>query len=144
MSDLAYQNPLIERYASDEMSRIFSAATKFSTWRRLWLALAESQQELGLPIPDEALRDLAGRYDRIDLQSIEVPRSEWERALRELEPNVRAALSEAADAIRAFHASQLPVSSEVEIRRICGGHRTARRADASCTEDVGCRSPNPT
>ena len=68
MSDLAYQNPLIERYASDDMSRIFSAATKFSTWRRLWLALAESQQELGLPIPAEALRDMRAHLDDVDLK----------------------------------------------------------------------------
>ena len=68
MSDFAYQNPLIERYASDEMSRIFSAATKFSTWRRLWLALAEAQQELGLPISDEALRDMRAHLDDVDLK----------------------------------------------------------------------------
>ena len=68
VSDLVYQNPLIERYASDEMSRIFSAATKFSTWRRLWLALAEAQQELGLPITDDALRDMRAHLDDIDLQ----------------------------------------------------------------------------
>jgi adenylosuccinate lyase len=68
LSDLVYQNPLIERYASDEMSRIFSAATKFSTWRRLWLALAESEKELGLPISDEALRDMRAQLDDIDLK----------------------------------------------------------------------------
>ena len=68
MSEVVYQNPLIERYASDEMSRIFSAATKFSTWRRLWLSLAESQHELGLPIPDDALRDMRAHLDDIDLK----------------------------------------------------------------------------
>ena len=67
MSDLVYQNPLIERYASDEMSRIFSAATKFSTWRRLWLALAEAQQELGLPISEQALQAMRAHLDDIDL-----------------------------------------------------------------------------
>ena len=45
-----YVNPLTERYASPEMSRIFSARFKFGTWRRLWLALAEAEQELGLDI----------------------------------------------------------------------------------------------
>ncbi|HET9438821.1 MAG TPA: adenylosuccinate lyase [Longimicrobiales bacterium] len=65
--DLVYQNPLIERYASDEMSRIFSAATKFSTWRRLWLALAEAEQELGLPIPDGALQAMRAHLDDVDL-----------------------------------------------------------------------------
>ena len=55
MSD-QYVNPLTDRYASAEMSAIFSPARKFGTWRRLWLALAESQAELGLPVPDEAGR----------------------------------------------------------------------------------------
>ena len=68
MSDLVYQNPLIERYASDEMSRIFSAATKFSTWRRLWLALAEAEKELGLPVSDEALQQMRAHLDDIDLK----------------------------------------------------------------------------
>jgi adenylosuccinate lyase len=65
--DTAYRNPLVERYASREMSAIFSAATKFGTWRRLWLALAESQQELGLEIPDEALVAMRTQLDNIDM-----------------------------------------------------------------------------
>jgi adenylosuccinate lyase len=68
LSDLVYQNPLIERYASDEMSRIFSAATKFSTWRRLWLALAEAERELGLPVSDEALQQMRAHLDDVDLK----------------------------------------------------------------------------
>src|SRR5687768_8487544 len=50
------------------MSRIFSAATKFSTWRRLWLALAEAEKELGLPITDEALQQMRAHLDDIDLK----------------------------------------------------------------------------
>jgi adenylosuccinate lyase len=65
--DTAYRNPLVERYASREMSRIFSAATKFGTWRRLWLALAESQKELGLEIPDAAIAAMRAGLDAIDL-----------------------------------------------------------------------------
>ena len=42
-----YQNPLIARYASPEMSRVWSPQRKFSTWRRLWVALAEAEAELG-------------------------------------------------------------------------------------------------
>ncbi len=61
-----YQNPLVERYASVEMSRIFSPARKFATWRRLWLALAESQQELGLPISDAALAAMRSHLDDVD------------------------------------------------------------------------------
>ena len=43
-----YANPLIDRYCSKDMSYIFSPQYKFSTWRRLWVALAESEKELGL------------------------------------------------------------------------------------------------
>ena len=49
----AYENPLCKRYASAEMQGIFSDDNKFATWRRLWVALAESEQALGLPVSDE-------------------------------------------------------------------------------------------
>ena len=62
-----YDNPLTERYASAEMSRIFSPAYKFPTWRRLWLALAESERELGLEIPAAAIEDMRAHLDDIDL-----------------------------------------------------------------------------
>jgi adenylosuccinate lyase len=51
-----YENPLCERYASKKMQEIFSPDRKFSTWRKLWVALAESQKELGLPITDRQIR----------------------------------------------------------------------------------------
>lgn len=60
------QNPLYERYASREMARLFSARHRFSTWRRLWILLAECQRELGLPIAPEQierLRQVAGDLD---------------------------------------------------------------------------------
>jgi adenylosuccinate lyase len=78
MSDDRYSNPLTERYASAEMSRIFSPAFKFGMWRRLWLALAESQRELGLPIPEEALAALREQLDTVDLKRA----AELERELR--------------------------------------------------------------
>jgi adenylosuccinate lyase len=52
-----YQNPLISRYASKEMSFIFSEDYKFSTWRKLWVALAESEMELGLNITQEQINE---------------------------------------------------------------------------------------
>ncbi|MDR2296483.1 MAG: adenylosuccinate lyase [Clostridiales Family XIII bacterium] len=59
MSDKSlYENPLISRYASREMAAIFSADKKFSVWRRLWIALAEAEQELGLPIDDEQIAEM--------------------------------------------------------------------------------------
>lgn len=73
-----YSNPLTERYASPEMSRIFSPAFKFGTWRRLWLALAEAERELGLPIPDEAIAQIRAYLDDIDLKRA----AELERDLR--------------------------------------------------------------
>ena len=57
MKDI-YENPLITRYASKEMGHIFSDDVKFSTWRKLWIALAESEQELGLPITDEQIAEM--------------------------------------------------------------------------------------
>lgn len=54
----AAQNPLTERYASKEMSYLFSADYKFRTWRRLWIALAEAERELGLPISADQIADL--------------------------------------------------------------------------------------
>ncbi len=53
-----YQNPLCSRYASAEMQKIFSNDTKFSTWRKLWIALAQSEKELGLPISDAQIAEL--------------------------------------------------------------------------------------
>lgn len=53
---LQYENPLTGRYASPEMSRIWSPQTKFSTWRKLWWALAQAERELGLPITAEQVR----------------------------------------------------------------------------------------
>jgi adenylosuccinate lyase len=61
-----YENPLITRYASREMAGIWSAQTKHSTWRRLWLALAESEQELGLQITDSQLSEMRATVDDID------------------------------------------------------------------------------
>jgi len=53
-----YNNPLIERYSSREMSGVFSADTKFTTWRTLWIVLAEAEKELGLNISDEQIDEL--------------------------------------------------------------------------------------
>lgn len=53
-----YENPLNTRYASKEMQYIFSPDKKFTTWRKLWIALAESEKELGLPITDEQINEL--------------------------------------------------------------------------------------
>mgnify|MGYP001331034422 CR=1 FL=1 len=52
-----YQTPLAERYASKEMQYIFSPDMKFKTWRKLWIALAETEKELGLDLQTSRLRN---------------------------------------------------------------------------------------
>ena len=67
MSDTErYVSPLSERYASDEMQQIFSQDEKFKTWRRLWIALAETEKELGLDITDEQIEELKKFKDDIN------------------------------------------------------------------------------
>ncbi|MDD3118635.1 MAG: adenylosuccinate lyase [Victivallales bacterium] len=61
-----YQNPLTGRYASEEMSYNWSPQHKHSTWRRLWLALATAEKELGLDITDEQLAEMKAHLDDID------------------------------------------------------------------------------
>ena len=61
-----YENPLCGRYADEEMKRLFSDDTKFSTWSRLWLALAESEKELGLDISEEQLGEMRANLTNID------------------------------------------------------------------------------
>lgn len=66
-----YDNPLVTRYASREMSANFSPQRKHSTWRRLWLVLAECQKELGLPITEEQLAEMRAHLDDIDFAEAE-------------------------------------------------------------------------
>ena len=61
-----YISPLSERYASSEMQYIFSPDMKFKTWRRLWIALAETEKELGLGITDEQIEELKAHADDIN------------------------------------------------------------------------------
>ena len=61
-----YENPLCRRYASREMQEIFSDARKFSTWRKLWVALAESEKELGLDITDAQIAEMKAHLYDID------------------------------------------------------------------------------
>lgn len=68
MSNEVYENPLISRYASREMATLWGAQRKFSTWRRLWVALAEAQAELGLPISPQQLAELKANVDNIDFE----------------------------------------------------------------------------
>src|SRR6187397_1863245 len=73
-----YENPLISRYASREMATLWGDQRKFSTWRRLWVALAEAEAELGLPITKEQIAELRAHTDDIDFDAAQ----QYERKLR--------------------------------------------------------------
>ena len=78
MSHETYQNPLISRYASRKMSHVWSPQKKFGAWRRLWVALAEAEQELGFEISDAQLDQLRSQIDHIDFDRA----AEFEKELR--------------------------------------------------------------
>ena len=65
-----YSNPLIDRYASKEMSFIFSNDNKFQTWRRCWIALAQAEKEAGLSISEEQLTEMRTHLEDIDYEQV--------------------------------------------------------------------------
>ncbi|MEI8021647.1 MAG: adenylosuccinate lyase, partial [Schlesneria sp.] len=69
MNHDVYDNPLIGRYASTEMSQLWSPQTKHSTWRKLWVVLAEAERELGLDISHAQVDELKARIDDIDFEA---------------------------------------------------------------------------
>ncbi len=73
-----YENPLTARYASPEMSALWSEQRKFSTWRRLWVVLAQAERELGLPISEQQITELVAHTDDIDFAAA----ADYERKLR--------------------------------------------------------------
>lgn len=77
MSRDKYENPLITRYASKEMSYVFSDESKFSTWRKLWVALAEAEKELGLNITDEQINEMKENIYNIDYDMAEQKEREF-------------------------------------------------------------------
>ena len=66
MSDTTYENPLVSRYASRGMAELWSGQKKFSTWRQLWVALAEAERSLGLNISEAQIDELKAKVDDID------------------------------------------------------------------------------
>ena len=66
-----YESPLAGRYASREMQEIFSPDRKFSTWRKLWIALAEGEKELGLPITEEQIAEMRAHVSDINYETAE-------------------------------------------------------------------------
>ncbi|MBQ9513370.1 MAG: adenylosuccinate lyase [Clostridia bacterium] len=73
-----YENPLCVRYSSDEMKKIFSPDEKFSTWRKLWVALAKAQKKLGLDITDGQIAEMESHIYDVDYEQA----SKYEKELR--------------------------------------------------------------
>ena len=65
-----YETPLSSRYASQYMLELFSADTRYRTWRKLWVALAKAEMELGLPVTQEQVDELAAHIDDIDYECV--------------------------------------------------------------------------
>ena len=65
-----YETPLSSRYASRYMLELFSADTRYRTWRKLWVALARAESELGLPVTKEQVEELAAHLDEIDYECV--------------------------------------------------------------------------
>ena len=78
MDHARYESPLCSRYASDQMQYIFSPDKKFSTWRRLWVALARAEMELGLPVSAEQVAQLEAHLTDIDYEKA----AQYEKKLR--------------------------------------------------------------
>jgi len=72
-----YEHPLVERYATKEMSFVWSPAMKFTTWRKLWTALATAEQELGIDINDEQLKEMREKLYDIDFELAAKKESEF-------------------------------------------------------------------
>jgi adenylosuccinate lyase len=119
-------NPLTERYASREMSYLFSSNSKFRTWRRLWIALAEAEKELGLPISDEQLAELKANAETINYE-------EAERREREVRHDVMAHVhaygvqAPSARGIIHLGATSAYVTDNTDILQMAEGLRIIRR-----------------
>ncbi|HET7435470.1 MAG TPA: adenylosuccinate lyase [Thermoanaerobaculia bacterium] len=119
-------NPLTERYASAEMSYLFSANYKFRTWRRLWVALAEAERELGLPITDAQIAELKANLETINFEDAE-------RREREVRHDVMSHIyayglqAPSAKGIIHLGATSAYVTDNTDILQMAGGVRIMQR-----------------
>uniref|UniRef100_A0A7S1TUH3 Adenylosuccinate lyase n=1 Tax=Phaeomonas parva TaxID=124430 RepID=A0A7S1TUH3_9STRA len=72
-----YEHPLVQRYATKEMSFIFSPFHKFTTWRKLWIALAKAEKELGVEITDEQIAEMEANVENVDWNLAEAKEKEF-------------------------------------------------------------------
>ena len=70
MENNIYKTPLSGRYASEEMNKLWSNDSKYTTWRKLWIALAETEKELGIDITEEQIKEMKANVDNIDYEIV--------------------------------------------------------------------------
>lgn len=128
-----YDNPLIARYASDEMTQLWSPLTKFRTWRKLWVLLAEAEAELGLPIKAAEIDELRANIDNVDFPAAEA----YERKLRhDVMAHVHAYGDQCPNARRIIHlgATSCYVTDNTDLLLIRDSLRIVRRRLVSVIE----------
>lgn len=121
-----YQSPLNGRYASKEMKHLFSADVKFSTWRRLWVALAEAEHELGLDISDEQISEMKEHIYDINY---DVALAREKEVRHEVMANVYAYGVQCPKAAGIIHlgATSCFVTDNTDILNICEGLRITKK-----------------
>lgn len=121
-----YSSPLAERYASREMLRLWSPARRYGLWRRLWLALAETEQALGADIPAAALEAMRAHLDDIDFERV----GEYERRYRhDIMAHIHAFADVAPAARRVIHlgATSADITDNADLILMRDGLRVLRR-----------------
>jgi adenylosuccinate lyase len=121
-----YSSPLAERYASPEMLELWSAQTRHGLWRRLWLALAEAEQELGADVPGEAIAQMRAHLDDIDFAAVHA----YERRFRhDVMAHVHAFADVAPAARRVIHlgATSADITDNADLVQLRAGLRLLRR-----------------
>lgn len=121
-----YQSPLNGRYASEEMKHLFSDDVKFSTWRKLWVALAEAEKELGLDISDEQILELKGHIHDINY---DVALAREKEVRHDVMANVYAYGVQCPNAAGIIHwgATSCFVTDNTDILNICEGLRIIKK-----------------
>jgi adenylosuccinate lyase len=120
-----YESPFVTRYAPQAMRRNFSALKKFRTWRRLWVALAESQKELGLPVSDSQIDELRKHADDVNFEVA----AKFEKELRhDVVAHIRAYARQCPKAAGIIHlgATSCFVTDNTDVIVICEAVRLVR------------------
>jgi adenylosuccinate lyase len=135
-SQSVYENPLVTRYASRSMAELWSSQRKHSTWRRLWVALAEAERELGLNIEQRQIDELRAHVDDIDFDSA---RAHEKRLRHDVMAHVHALGDVAPSARKIIHlgATSCYVTDNTDLILIREGLQAVRDGIAAAVDAMG-------